>query len=156
MLIEESKDRFEALILGRDLSVKALRAEALLELGFEFYQSERADDALPITEGDFGDALLFQWGSQDAVPGWQESCFYFDLTRQFISRVGEDDDAMFQLRYQLQYQPSAKLSSIGEGNRWCGSLQSLAEFRQFAFSHPALAAVRGLAPNKVEFVLTGL
>jgi hypothetical protein len=62
-----------------------LLPEELLTLGFAFYESTRATDALPADDASFGDALLFRWGTREALVGHYGECYYFDLTRQFIS-----------------------------------------------------------------------
>ena len=156
MVIAESEQAFRAFLRTRGKSPETLLPEDLLSLGFEFFEQVRATDALPTTVEEMGDALLFQWGMRPALPGHYDECFYFDLTRQFISQTGVDDDAMFQLTCQLQYSPSADLRAIPTGNRWCETLSLLPQFKQFAFAHPALAAVRGKAPQKVECYLSGV
>lgn len=156
MVIAESEQAFRSFLKERGKSPERLLPEELLSLGFEFFENVRATDTLPVTVSEMGDALLFQWGTRSAMPGHYDECFYFDLTRQFISRTGQDDDAMFQLTCQLQYEPSASLKAIPTGNRWCEALELLPEFKEFAFGHPALAAVRGRAPSKVEFYLSGV
>ncbi len=61
---------------------------------------------------------------------------------------------MFQLTCQLQYELTPELRQVESGNRWCGSLAVLPEFKAFAFAHPALAAVAGRSAGIVEFYLT--
>lgn len=154
MLIAESEAAFRDFLAQRGKAPQHLFPEELLDLGIAFYASTRAGDALPADDASFGDALLLQWGTREALAGHYDECYYFDLTRQFISQVGEDDDAMFQLTCQLQYELSFTLRAIETGNRWCASLAALAEFRAFAVAHPALAAVAGRPAKRVEFFLT--
>jgi hypothetical protein len=156
MVIAESEHAFRGFLKERGTSSETLLPEELLSLGFEFFEKVRASDTLPVTVDEMGDALLFQWGMRPAIRGHHDECFYFDLTRQFISQTGEDDDAIFQLTCQLQYDPSANLRAIPAGNRWCKAPELLPDFKQFAFAHPAFAAVRGKAANKVECYLTGV
>ncbi len=156
MIIADSEKEFSAFLASHGKVLKALLPEELLQLGFDFFAQVRADDALPVTQQHMGDALLFQWGTRRALPGHYGACFYFDLTRQFISQTGEDDDAMFQLTCELRYEATEELGAIGSGNRWCESLEVLPEFKNFAFGHSALAAVRGKTPNEVEFHLSGV
>jgi hypothetical protein len=156
MVIAESEEAFRAFLGARSKSPETLLPEDLLSLGFAFFEQVRASDTLPSTVDEMGDALLFQWGTRAALPGHYDECFYFGLTRQFISQMDADDDAMFQLTCQLQYDPSADLQAIPTGNRWCEALSVLPEFKQFVFAHPALAAVRGKAPRKVEIYLSGV
>ena len=156
MVIAESENEFRAFLSRHGKTPESLVPEEMLMLGFEFFEKVRAADTLPLNNEEFGDALLFQWGVREALSGYYESCFYFDLTRQFISVEGEDDDAMFQLSCQLQYDPTDELRTIGDGNRWCGSLDEFAEFMQFALSHPATQALRGRVPVKAEQFFTGI
>jgi hypothetical protein len=100
MLIAESQT-FRDFLAQRGKDPTRLLPEELLTLGFAFYESTRATDALPADDASFGDALLFQWGTREELVGHYGECYYFDLTRQFISQIGEDDDAMFQLTCQL-------------------------------------------------------
>jgi hypothetical protein len=111
---------------------------------------------LPADDASFGDTLLFQWGTREALVGHYRECYYFDHTRQFISQIGEYDDAMFQLTCQLQYELSADLRGVETGNRWCSSVKALPEFKAFALGHPALSAVAGQPARTVEFYFTGV
>jgi hypothetical protein len=156
MLIAESEAAFRDFLALHGKEPQHLLPETLLELGFAFYGSTRATDALPANDASFGDALLLQWGTREALAGHYGACYYFDLTRQFISQVGEDDDAMFQLTCQLQYELSSDLRAVETGNRWCSSVAALPEFKAFALAHPALSAVSGHPPKTVEFYLTGV
>jgi hypothetical protein len=156
MLISQSDVAFREFLNQHDKEPEQLLPEELLSLGFKFYEGVRAVDALPVSNEDFGDALLFQWGTREALLPYYGACYYLDLTRQFIAQVGEDDDAMFQLSCQLEYEPSPELRAIEGGNRWCSSLNDMGEFKTFALSHPALAAVAGRHPETVKFFLTAL
>lgn len=154
MLIAHSESAFRQFLADAGKTPELLLPEELLEAGISFFRTVRATDALPVGDDSFGDALLFQWGTRDALPPHYGACYYFDLTRQFISQQGEDDDAMFQLTCQLQYELSPRLRAVETGNRWCSNLQALPEFEAFAFGHPALLAVAGQRANKIEFYLT--
>ncbi|MEQ1515957.1 MAG: hypothetical protein ABL931_05655 [Usitatibacteraceae bacterium] len=154
MLIAESKEEFQDFLAERHKVPDRLLPEDLLIHGFAFYELTRATDALPADDASCGDGLLFQWGTRDALAGYYGECYYFDLTRQFISQVGEDDDAMFQLTCQLQYELSPELRAIATGNRWCWGVESLPEFKEFALNHPALSVVAGRPAAKIEFYLT--
>jgi hypothetical protein len=154
MNIAQSEVFFREFLAQHGKGPEQLLPEELLGLGFKFFESVRAVDALPVTNEDFGDALLLQWGAREALPPHYGACYYFDLTRQFIAQEGEDDDAMFQLTCQLQYELTPELRALATGNRWCSSLGDLAEFKAFALSHAAFAAVVGRRPAAVEFYLT--
>jgi len=154
MLIAEAESAFRAFIVQRGHALDRLQPEDLLALGFDFYEAMRASDALPATDECFGDALLFQWGTREALPPHHGACYYLDLTRQFTSQVGDGDDAMFQLQCQLQYELTPALRAVTSGERWCGSLDALPAFKAFAFAHPALAAVAGLSATAMELQLS--
>jgi hypothetical protein len=154
MHIAQSEAFFREFLAQHGKEPEQLLPEELLSLGTQFYEGARAVDALPVTNDDFGDALLFQWGTREALLPYYGACYYLDLTRQFIAQDGSSDDAIFQLTCQLQYEPSLELRSVEAGDRWCSSLSDLAEFKAFALSHPALAAVAGRRPFAVEFYLT--
>lgn len=67
MLIAESQSTFRDFLAQRDKDPTRLLPEELLTLGFAFYESTRATDALPADDASFGDALLFQWGTREAL-----------------------------------------------------------------------------------------
>lgn len=154
MLISQSESVFREIISQYGKSLGQLLPEEMLDLGFTFYGSTRATDALPLNDASFGDALLFQWGTREALLPHYDACYYFDLTRQFISQQGEDDDAIFQLTCQLQYELTPRLRTIKTGHRWCSSLEALPGFKIFAFEHPALTAVAHQTAITVELYLT--
>lgn len=154
MRIADSEIAFRAFLAAHGKAPEQLLPEELLHFGISFFEQARFSDALPATEEGFGDALLFQWGTKEALPPYHGACYYLDLTRQFIADAEEDDDAMFQLTCQLQYELTPELRAIGTANRWCSSLEALPAFRSFAMSHPALAAILGRPAEKIEFYLT--
>lgn len=156
MLIVESQAAFRDFPPRHGTDPARLLPEQLLHLGIAFYESVRATDALPANNASFGDALLFQWGTRLALAGHHGECYYFDLTRQFISQVGEDDDAMFQLVCELQYELTEDLRAVEAGDRWWSSVEALPGFRVFLLNHPALAAVVGRRAMNVDFYLTGV
>jgi len=153
MRITQAPSAFRKFLRGHGKSPKSLLPEELLTLGFAFYKAERVSDALPATAKQFGDALLFQWGTAPALKPHRGDYYYFDLTRQFISKKGQGDDAIFQLTFELQYALTPALRKLEGGDRWCASLAELPKFKAFAFAHPALAAVAGKPARAVEFYL---
>lgn len=156
MKIAQSEIIFRKFLAEYGKALDQLLPEDLLTLGFRFFEEIRVVDALPVTDEDFGDALLFQWGTREAWPPHHDACYYIDLTRQFIAHVGEGDDAMFQLTCELQYELSPELRSIETGNRWCSSLSAMPEFKSFVFSHTSLAVVAGQRPAAVDLYLTAV
>lgn len=155
MLITNSEKEFLSFVADHGTLLERMRPQDLVLLGCAFYEAVRATDARPVSE-EFADALLFQWGTQERIPGYCDAYFFIDLTRQFISVDGCDDDAIFQLSCQLQYQLSDVLLKVGSGNRWCPQLSDLSESRQFMFAHPALAAVANDVPTAVKLSFGGV
>jgi hypothetical protein len=73
------------------------------------------------------DMLLFQWGTYDWGTGEH---FAFNLTRQLIVGDGEDDD-IWQLSLTFEFELDNELRALRGGNKWCGSLPELPEFREY-------------------------
>ncbi len=84
-----------------------------------------------------GDMLLVQWGTYDWGRGQH---FEFDVTRQMIPRVGDDDD-IWQLHLTVRFPPTADLQALGAGNRWCRGTQGVQEFCEFVTTSAAFLAV---------------
>lgn len=121
---------------GRDLT--AADAETLVAVITDWYQSERATDAIDIDED--GDMLLFQWGSHDLG---SSPVFYYDLTRQLIVNDSDDDDgAIWQLNCELRYQALPDASALGEDADWCSSPSELDDFRALIAASAATAYAR--------------
>jgi hypothetical protein len=150
----ESALRSFAAAKGIDVTAPAGPSE-VAEVWLAFYEQVRTE-GITQEEGAWPDALLFEWGHRDALPGYYEACFYLNFTRQFVSEEGEDDDAMFQLIWQLEYEPSEDLRKLSHRAEWCDGLAALPRFRQFVLSCEALQAVAGSRPSKVEFYLSGV
>jgi hypothetical protein len=156
MLIAQSAAEFESFAAGRGLSLREPSSiNAVAEAWLAFFANARASDTTT-EDGAWPDALLFEFGYREAVPGYYGSCFYLNLTRQFISCDGEDDDAMFQLVWQAEYEPTEHLLALGQKTEWCDSLQSLAHFREEVLSSPVLLVVATTHPLKTEYYLTGV
>ena len=86
--------------------------------------------------------LLFQWGSHDWGKGRH---FELDITRQFITDDGEDED-IWQLSLTFVYPPNA----IASGNRWCPKPADLDAFAKFVMGHEAFSASLNATPIRVE------
>ncbi len=109
----------------------------------DFYLEERADGC---GVGGDGDMLLYQWGIYD----WGEGeSFEFDITRQLIRGDGEDDE-IFQLSLTFRFRPTASLTRLGSGDRWCHSLGELEGFRAFIHSSAPFLAVRHEIADSVK------
>jgi hypothetical protein len=156
MVIAEAEREFRAFMADRGKDPGILQPEEVLLLALEFYERYPATDALPRNDQAFGDGLLFQWGSREAIPGHYDACFYLDVTRQFISVEGEDDDAMFQLSCQVQYEACEELRVLGYETKWCWSMEALPEFREYVLAHPVLRVLTERVPRRTEVAFSGV
>ncbi len=143
-----AKKRFLQVLADAGLQLKSLGPATGLSLMLDHYRDERAEGC-PIE--DDGDMLLFQWECDE-----DERVFEFDITRQFIDGNGEDEDIR-QLSLTFQFNLTAALQQIAEGNRWCHSPDELEAFRTFILDSPVFHAVAKSKPNRVflEFEVAG-
>ena len=95
---------------------------------------------------DSGDMLLFQWGTYDWGHGEH---FEIDMTRQFMGPSGEDDE-ISQLSLTFVFTPDAQLRSLGQGNRWCSSVDEVEAFRRFVASSAPYRAVSERTDGNLE------
>jgi hypothetical protein len=156
MQIEESETalRLFAKQRGTDVLAPTSAAKAA-EIWLSFYEQVRAVGTIEDPDA-WPDTLLFEYGCREALTGCYDACFYVNFTRQFISTKGEDDDAMSQLIWMLEYTPIESLKALGNRTEWCDTLDVLAAFRASVLGDSALSAVNGLSANKVDFYFTPL
>ena len=156
MLISDSLDAFSEFARDRGLDLKepsSVRDVALAWL--DFFRDVRITDGT-VEEGAVADGLLFEWGTRQALPGYYESAFYINLTRQFIASEGEDDDAIFQLVWQVEYEPTEEFRSIGHYNEWCDTPTAYSYFKDQVLLSQALAKVAAGAPGHIKYFFTGV
>ena len=121
-----------------------------IALMIDFYVAERAEGCDLQLDGDM---LLYQWGCYD----WGDGEFFdFNITRQFISEAGDDDDIR-QLRLTFKYEPTTDMRKAKDGNHWCKLPKDAAAFRKFVDSSQAMKAIAEAEPISVslEFVRAG-
>jgi hypothetical protein len=147
MHIAEAEKEFLSLVAAQGISMPSTYPLELFPIVCLFWDQWRAVDAKSLDES--GDGLLFQWGARPAAPGFWDSCYYVDLTRQLVASDGDDDGAFSHLRCEFQYLPSKELDALGEGNRWCFDTADLAEFMEFVLSHPVLQLAGRAQPKKL-------
>lgn len=118
----------------------------------EFFRHQRISDGC----GEEGaeDMLLFECGHRQELPGHYGACYYVNLTRQFISETGEDDDAMFQLVWTAEYEPTAALNALKHESEWCDTPTAFEYFSKRVLSSDPLCAVRGMSPKNIQHFLT--
>lgn len=110
----------------------------LIKTAIELYSLERIDGATSISE----DMLLFQWGVFD----WGEGEYFeLDITRQISP---PDTEELRQLSCTLYFSSSATLRDLGDGNRWCSSLEEFNSFSEFVLTSKVFKVCSAIAPKK--------
>jgi hypothetical protein len=123
---QNARQEFEKVLSGRGLRERDLSLAEGCGALFYFYRDNRPQG--PVFEQHEEDGiLLFQWGTYDWGTGEH---FAFNLTRQLIVGDGEDDD-IWQLSLTFEFEPDNELRALSGGNKWCGSLPELPEFREY-------------------------
>lgn len=138
----DARQAFRAFLRQRGLDEHALPFRDGFEAMFDFFRDVRPNRCA----GEDADMLLVQWGTYDRafLPRGDETgeAFDIDLTRQLIPEGGEDED-IFQLSLTFVFEPVPALRDLGNGNRWCHTLQELPQFRgDVLASAPFLACVQ--------------
>lgn len=156
MQIEDSETALCAFAKQRGLDVAApTSATDAASAWLSFYEQVRATGTVEDPDA-WPDTLLFEFGTTEALPGHYEAHFYINLTRQFISAEGEDDDAMSQLVWMLEYQPTEDLRALGHYTEWCDTVNALEPFRKSVLGSPALSAAANYSPSKISYYFTPL
>ena len=142
MKARSAKARFLKRLEAAGLSLDALTPAAGVEAMLDYYAEERVEGCSFDADGDM---LLFQWGVYDWGDG---PAFEVDITRQ-LTVADDDETEPQQLRLIFRFEPSVG-AAAGKRNRWCSSLDELAEFRKFVARSAALKAVAEQVPVSVE------
>jgi hypothetical protein len=129
----DAKREFESFVEARGVRIELMTPRSAVEEMVSFYRDFRADDC---DSESHSDMLLFQWGTYAWGNGPR---FEFDITRQ-LCRSGEDED-IWQLHLTFRFEPNNDLRLLGNGNRWCQSIEELDEFAEFVRSCRVLAQV---------------
>ncbi|MBL9019855.1 MAG: hypothetical protein JNL83_37065 [Myxococcales bacterium] len=138
----DALSELQRLIEARGATLETLAVHDGLALMIEHYRTTRAEDC---SLDEDGDMLLFQWGTYD----WGKGPFFeIDLTRQFATGGGDDED-IWQLSLTFLFWPTRSLPA---GHRWCARPSELDDFARFVWSHPALATAD--EPVRVELDYT--
>lgn len=142
MTPETSASALGAWLTGRKLELQLLSVPEFVNAALAFYKEVRCA-GLASDAG--SDMLLFQWGVYDWGDGEQ---FELDITRQFIERGKEDDDAISQLR-MTAYFPPEDLRHIEAGNQWCEHFVQLERFRSFIENSIPYKVAGGVASQRI-------
>lgn len=150
MTPDTSAAAFESFLAQRGIQMSSMDIPQLVESALSFYETVKAAG---LAEGSGTDMVLFQWG----VYNWgRGEHFEFDITRQFVSADGEDDDAISQLRCTAYFEPLPALRALTQSNRWCESLADLPAFSVFIRDSAAYRSVQTLKPLKVSVEWSGV
>jgi hypothetical protein len=135
---------FRTFLDGRGLTATTLPIREGFEAMFDFYETVRVTDCT----SESADMLLFQWGTYDRafLPRGDGTGMAFDinLVRQLMPDVQEDDDDIWQLELNFEFEPTDKLRAFGRDHRWCHSLQELRQFRDYVLASAPFTACDSL------------
>jgi hypothetical protein len=156
MLIPQAEHRFIEYAQAQSIDLQSPQALiSVVEAWLSFFESTRITDGTK-EEGGWPDALLFEYGHREALLGYYGECFYLNLTRQFISQYGQDDDAMFQLVWQAEFAPTNELIALGHKSEWCDSLRNFSYFKGAVLSSPVLSALNSLTAQKFQYYFSAI
>lgn len=145
-----SAAEFDSFLAQRGIHLSSMDVPQLVKSALSFYETVKAAG---LAEGPGTDMLLFQWG----VYNWgQAEHFEFDITRQFVSADGGDDDAISQLRCTAHFEPLPALRALPASSRWCESLADLPAFSVFVMESAGYRSVQSLKPLKVSVEWSGV
>ena len=105
---------FDQYVENSGLGLTSLTVRAGINAMLSFYEAVAPMGCIE----EYGDMLLFQWGTYD-----KGDCplFTINITRQFIESAEIDDDAISQLQLTFEFPPDEEDAGFGAGNRWCRS-----------------------------------
>jgi hypothetical protein len=134
---------FDQYVENSGLGLTSLTVRAGINAMLSFYEAVAPMGCIE----EYGDMLLFQWGTYD-----KGDCplFTINITRQFIESAEIDDDAISQLQLTFEFPPDEEDAGFGAGNRWCRSQSELTEFRDFIHSNVAFLATADKEPPGVS------
>ena len=110
----------------------------------EFYVDHRASDVNVAADGDM---LLYQWGTYDWGPGEN---FELDITRQFVTGDGADDQDIWHLSLTFLFPPTQALRALSSGSRWCRAPDHVKAFTAFVTSTEAFRSVASRIDGSVR------
>ena len=137
---QNAEKEFRAFLLRRATSLEGLNAVVGLDSMVAFYREVRG---LGLRFERDEDMLLFQWGCYERNGG---VAFDFNVTRQLIFDEPEEG-SIWQLSLSFHFDPTDDLRALGDGNKWCESLDALPSFEKFLTDHPAVALIANHIPR---------
>jgi hypothetical protein len=141
---EASVEAYQSYLNKVGLKLERMSVKDLADTALSFYREVPADG---LDESEDSDMLLYQWGVFDFGRGEH---FKFDITRQFITAKGEDDDALSQFRITAYFVPTAEMRQLQASNRWCESKGELGEFEAFIRDSEAYRIAKNAILLKIE------
>jgi len=121
----EAQEAFRQFLAARGPDEAALSVRDGLEAMLDFYRDMRADGCA--LEND-ADMLLFQWGTYSTFPragGIAAEAFDLNLTRQLILDEGGEDDDIWQLALNFEFEPSDLYRYSFNGGQYTGAMQRM-------------------------------
>jgi len=143
MTPQTSLREFRKVLKTAGMPLRSLLPRRGFDLLIRFYAEIRAEGCDLDADGDM---LLYQWGCYDFGAGEN---FELDLTRQFITGEGEDDE-INQLSLTFKSKPTPTLRKLGKKDHWCRAPEKLEEFRAILFGSPAFLAAEEIPLFDVE------
>ncbi len=111
----------------------------------EWYETERAEDAVPIT--DDGDQLLFQWGT---FGGGSGAAFEVGISRQFIGL--DEEQPIRQLSLAFRYPATDRTSRLYDDAWWCRGPEDVPGFRSDILANGVVTHMRQQQPDARSLV----
>jgi hypothetical protein len=131
-----ARQEFEKVLSGRGLREGDLDLADGCGAVFDFYRDMRPQGRV-FEQHEDADMLLFQWGTNDWGTGEH---FAFNLTRQLVMCEDAEDEDIWQLSLTFEFEPDNELRALSRGDKWCGSLAELPEFREYVHRSAAFTA----------------
>lgn len=141
-------EAFRKTLVGSGLSEDNLSVRDGLEAMLNFYRDVRASGCA----FDDADMLLFQWGTYANLPragGIVAEAFDLNLTRQLIVDERSEDDDIWQLALNFEFEPTSELRALGNGDKWCHALLELPQFRDYVLASAPFTVCRELPIQRV-------
>lgn len=108
---KESKSYFLKQLKHSGIDFDTMSTKQLIEQGIRFFQNTRING---VHLNEDGDMLLLQWGIY-GLEGTKQ--FQFDITRQFIESVNNEDSQMSQFHLTFFY-PAMHFLDVENDNEW--------------------------------------
>jgi hypothetical protein len=140
MRIAEAETSFRRFLETRGLRADAADAVELILALIDWYEAERAEDAVPIKED--GDQLLFEWGTFGAG---RDAVFEVAISRQFIGL--DEEQPIRQMALAFRYPATDGTSQLYDDAWWCRGPEDVPGFRDDIVANGVVAHMRQQQPD---------